>query len=42
VSAQDGSIVSKRKVTGGVVIAPIVADEKVLVLSDAGSLIALR
>ncbi len=42
VSAQDGSIAERKKLGAGVVIAPIVADDKVFVLTDKGALLALQ
>lgn len=42
VDAQTGSVVDNRKIGAEVVIPPIVADEKVFLLTDKGRLVALR
>lgn len=42
VSAQDGTLAERRKVGAGVVIAPIVADDKVFILTDKGKMLALQ
>ncbi|MEL6361041.1 MAG: PQQ-binding-like beta-propeller repeat protein [Pseudomonadota bacterium] len=42
VSAQTGEIVETEKLGEGAVVSPIVADEKVFVLTEAGDLIALQ
>ena len=42
VSPQTGAIVATEKIPGGSVIAPIVANEKVFILTETGKLIAMR
>ena len=42
VSPQDGSIVGTEKLDGGSVIAPVVANEKLYILTEEGKLIAMR
>jgi outer membrane protein assembly factor BamB len=42
VSPQDGAIIADREVGDGFIVAPIVADEMIFVLSEAGRLYALR
>ncbi len=42
VSPQDGQVIATRKISGGSVIAPVVAGEKVYVLTEKGKLIAMR
>ncbi len=42
VSPQDGSVAATTKIDGGAVIAPIVADERIFVLTQEGKLYAFR
>ncbi|MCB2112914.1 MAG: PQQ-binding-like beta-propeller repeat protein [Parvularculaceae bacterium] len=42
VSPQDGSIIDTKKISDGSVISPIIADEKIFILSQKGKLYALR
>ncbi|MGE0409491.1 MAG: PQQ-binding-like beta-propeller repeat protein [Amphiplicatus sp.] len=42
VSPQDGSVVDEKEIGDGFIVSPIVADEKIFVLSEEGKLTALR
>ncbi len=42
VSPKDGSVIETKKIDDGSVIAPIVADERIFILSQGGKLYALR
>ena len=42
VSPKDGTIVDTRKIDGGSVIAPIVAEERIFILTQEGKLLALK
>jgi outer membrane protein assembly factor BamB len=42
VSPKDGSLIETRKIDGGSVIAPVVAEERIFILTQEGKLLALR